>query len=106
MPFTCWKEGRVEGKTGSRQSRRRSEASFLQEKIFHLKGHQQLSIAKIILENIEQHAGNVKSITMAASCSVCSRSDANYICPRCNARYCSVNCYKNHSTQCTDTFYR
>ncbi|KAH7622217.1 putative Zinc finger HIT domain-containing protein 2 [Nannochloris sp. 'desiccata'] len=43
---------------------------------------------------------------MAASCSVCSRSDANYICPRCNARYCSVDCYKNHSTQCTDTFYR
>lgn len=40
------------------------------------------------------------------SCRVCSAESAQYVCPRCNIRYCSLDCYKNHSTDCTQKFYR
>lgn len=42
----------------------------------------------------------------AMQCRVCRRQAAEYTCPRCNARYCSVDCYQQHSERCTEGFYR
>ncbi|KAF0930474.1 hypothetical protein E2562_032901 [Oryza meyeriana var. granulata] len=39
-------------------------------------------------------------------CRVCQKQFAQYTCPRCNARYCSLPCYKGHSVQCTESFMR
>ncbi|WVZ57406.1 hypothetical protein U9M48_007794 [Paspalum notatum var. saurae] len=39
-------------------------------------------------------------------CRVCQKQFAQYTCPRCNSRYCSLLCYKGHSTQCTESFMR
>ncbi|ONL99289.1 Zinc finger HIT domain-containing protein 2 [Zea mays] len=39
-------------------------------------------------------------------CRVCQKQFAQYTCPRCNARYCSLSCYKGHSVQCTESFMR
>ncbi|KAK3156939.1 hypothetical protein QOZ80_2AG0114080 [Eleusine coracana subsp. coracana] len=39
-------------------------------------------------------------------CRVCQKQFAQYTCPRCNTRYCSLPCYKGHSVQCTESFMR
>ncbi|XP_066346059.1 uncharacterized protein [Miscanthus floridulus] len=39
-------------------------------------------------------------------CRVCQKQFAQYTCPRCNARYCSLSCYKGHCVQCTESFMR
>ncbi|EFJ07159.1 hypothetical protein SELMODRAFT_186341 [Selaginella moellendorffii] len=39
-------------------------------------------------------------------CRICQKQYANYTCPRCNLRYCSLQCYKGHSVQCTEAFSR
>ena len=38
-------------------------------------------------------------------CHVCTTSKSKYVCPRCNAPYCSLLCYKKHSVECTEEFY-
>ncbi|KAH7686876.1 putative Zn-finger protein [Dioscorea alata] len=39
-------------------------------------------------------------------CHVCRKQFSQYTCPRCNSRYCSLQCYKRHSTRCTESFMR
>ncbi|XP_068650887.1 uncharacterized protein [Aristolochia californica] len=39
-------------------------------------------------------------------CRVCEKQFSQYTCPRCNTRYCSLPCYKNHSLHCTESFMR
>ena len=39
-------------------------------------------------------------------CHVCTRSFAQNTCPKCRCRYCSLACYKSHSSGCTEAFYR
>ncbi|KAI8533617.1 hypothetical protein RHMOL_Rhmol10G0023400 [Rhododendron molle] len=39
-------------------------------------------------------------------CRVCQKQFSQYTCPRCNARYCSLHCYKSHSLRCTESFMR
>lgn len=36
----------------------------------------------------------------------CLTQFSRYICPRCNITYCSLPCYKQHSSGCTEAFYR
>eukprot|EP00891_Asterochloris_glomerata_P008977 jgi/Astpho2/8977/fgenesh1_pg.00133_%23_30_t len=36
----------------------------------------------------------------------CHQQWARYTCPRCNLRYCSLPCYKEHDQRCTEGFYR
>jgi len=31
----------------------------------------------------------------SAKCKFCAAADGCYTCPRCNSRYCSVNCYRS-----------
>ncbi|CAN6324800.1 unnamed protein product [Urochloa humidicola] len=44
--------------------------------------------------------------TTRVICRVCQKQFAQYTCPRCNSRYCSLPCYKGHSLQCTESFMR
>ncbi|XP_042482411.1 zinc finger HIT domain-containing protein 2-like [Macadamia integrifolia] len=39
-------------------------------------------------------------------CRVCQKQFSQYTCPRCNSRYCSLQCYKAHSLRCTESFMR
>ncbi|KAL0913101.1 hypothetical protein M5K25_016533 [Dendrobium thyrsiflorum] len=39
-------------------------------------------------------------------CRVCQKQFSRYTCPRCNTRYCSLECYKRHSLRCTESFMR
>ncbi|XP_042403438.1 zinc finger HIT domain-containing protein 2-like isoform X2 [Zingiber officinale] len=39
-------------------------------------------------------------------CRVCQKQFSQYTCPRCNSRYCSLQCYKRHSLRCTESFMR
>ncbi|VFQ98367.1 unnamed protein product [Cuscuta campestris] len=39
-------------------------------------------------------------------CRVCQKQFSLYTCPRCNTRYCSLQCYKSHSLRCTESFMR
>ena len=39
-------------------------------------------------------------------CHVCQREVSKYQCPRCNAPYCSLPCYKRHGQGCTESFYK
>jgi hypothetical protein len=42
---------------------------------------------------------------IAVSCLCrCTRQYARYTCPRCRLRYCSKDCYQQHSQQCTESF--
>ncbi|RHY73946.1 hypothetical protein DYB30_009006 [Aphanomyces astaci] len=39
-------------------------------------------------------------------CGVCRENQSKYTCPRCNAVYCGVPCYKKHGISCTEEFYK
>ncbi|CAD5170448.1 unnamed protein product [Musa acuminata subsp. malaccensis] len=39
-------------------------------------------------------------------CRVCQKQFSQYTCPRCNSRYCSLQCYKRHNLRCTESFTR
>lgn len=39
-------------------------------------------------------------------CLVCHKQFSLYTCPRCNVRYCSLPCYKSHSSRCLESFNR
>ncbi len=41
-----------------------------------------------------------------AICKVCDENESKYICPRCEAPYCSLPCYKAHSADCLESFYK
>lgn len=42
----------------------------------------------------------------AQLCAVCKRNTSRYACPKCNAPYCCVTCYRAHGELCTEAFYR
>ncbi|KAF6153668.1 hypothetical protein GIB67_000901 [Kingdonia uniflora] len=44
--------------------------------------------------------------TTKTICRVCQKQFSQYTCPRCNSRYCSLQCYKTHSLRCTESFMR
>ncbi|GAX83028.1 hypothetical protein CEUSTIGMA_g10455.t1 [Chlamydomonas eustigma] len=39
-------------------------------------------------------------------CRVCIKQYSKYVCPKCNITYCSLACFKQHSSSCTESFYR
>jgi HIT zinc finger len=54
-----------------------------------------------------------RTVTSAMICQVCDEHrDAPYTCPKCRIPYCSVACYRNHTTTssqtdgCTESFYQ
>ncbi|XP_033117229.1 zinc finger HIT domain-containing protein 2-like [Anneissia japonica] len=40
-------------------------------------------------------------------CKLCLKETAKYVCPRCNVRYCSLDCYKSSlHADCSESFYK
>ncbi|CAO3577344.1 unnamed protein product [Absidia cylindrospora] len=61
------------------------------------------------LQIIDQEDSNTKSSPTSQQplCYICQEKASNYICPRCNLRYCSLACYKDQKHgSCTETFYK
>lgn len=58
-------------------------------------------------KDIEQFGENYsKNINFKIyNCELCGKQ-SNYTCPKCKIKYCSLNCYKKHSENCTETFYK
>eukprot|EP00657_Telonema_sp_P-1_P000840 TRINITY_DN1166_c0_g1_i1.p1 TRINITY_DN1166_c0_g1~~TRINITY_DN1166_c0_g1_i1.p1 ORF type:complete len:140 (-),score=55.57 TRINITY_DN1166_c0_g1_i1:71-490(-) len=52
------------------------------------------------------HGAKLMEPPTSRVCLVCQRQYSKYTCPRCNAPYCSVQCYKGHSERCTECFYQ
>lgn len=46
------------------------------------------------------------NLPLRTICHVCHKQFSHYTCPRCNSRYCSLQCYKSHSNRCTESFMR
>ncbi|KAI7886011.1 hypothetical protein K492DRAFT_203559, partial [Lichtheimia hyalospora FSU 10163] len=47
------------------------------------------------------------STTNQVLCNICQKQFSNYVCPRCNLRYCSLACYKDlEHAECTESFYK
>ena len=45
--------------------------------------------------------------TDASGCQLCLKKLSKYTCPRCNVKYCSVECYRSRKhVQCSETFYK
>ncbi|KAI8078692.1 uncharacterized protein BX664DRAFT_362268 [Halteromyces radiatus] len=50
---------------------------------------------------------NLNQTTHQPLCYICQKQSSNYICPRCNLRYCSLSCYKHQQhASCTESFYK
>ncbi|KAJ3682130.1 hypothetical protein LUZ60_014703 [Juncus effusus] len=58
----------------------------------------------VISESSAQSSSSFSDLRII--CRVCQKQFSQYTCPRCNTRYCSLNCYKNHSVRCTESFMR
>ena len=42
-----------------------------------------------------------------SGCQLCLKKLSKYTCPRCNVKYCSVECYRSRKhVQCSETFYK
>jgi hypothetical protein len=54
----------------------------------------------------EEKASGVAIGANSRICGTCTREYAKYTCPRCNAPYCSMPCYKLHSDGCTEEFFK
>ncbi|GAQ90932.1 hypothetical protein KFL_007030050 [Klebsormidium nitens] len=55
---------------------------------------------------IQPQGDNAGAPDVRIICRVCQKQWSKYACPRCNVRYCSLPCYKAHSSRCTEGFYR
>lgn len=57
-----------------------------------------------------QHVSTCKDFdcgSMRLIPSSCQKQFSNYVCPRCNLRYCSLACYKDlQHAECTESFYK
>uniref|UniRef100_M4BGI4 HIT-type domain-containing protein n=1 Tax=Hyaloperonospora arabidopsidis (strain Emoy2) TaxID=559515 RepID=M4BGI4_HYAAE len=48
---------------------------------------------------------SLTNASLSRFCHVCTTREARYTCPRCNASYCCVDCYRSHGTSCTEPFF-
>ena len=39
-------------------------------------------------------------------CFCCKKKEAKYVCPKCKVPYCSIKCYKDHNSDCSEEFYK
>ena len=50
---------------------------------------------------------NIPAFTEATGCQLCLKYLSKYTCPRCNVKYCSLECYKSRKhVQCSEMFYK
>lgn len=55
--------------------------------------------------DIQPETLNSTTLVTCDPCEVCCAHHSRYTCPKCNIRYCSVVCYREHG-ECTEDFYR
>ena len=60
------------------------------------------------MDETKQFLEPVSSDTDCPSvCPLCLKQPSKYTCPRCNTRYCSVDCYKSEKHRdCSEMFYK
>ncbi|CAB4398142.1 unnamed protein product [Rhizophagus irregularis] len=62
------------------------------------------------LFNITSHdldEENTQEGSKARNCGICKKQVSKYTCPRCDIKYCSLDCYKNEiHSHCTESFYK
>ena len=47
------------------------------------------------------------AITDSSGCQLCLKKLSKYTCPRCNVKYCSLECYRSRKhSQCSESFYK
>lgn len=69
--------------------------------------HQPLHGAAAAMQRlVVNDAAQIASPSAHRVCHVCQRERARYTCPRCQAPYCGLACYKEHGTECTESFFR
>eukprot|EP00581_Thalassiosira_minuscula_P014589 CAMPEP_0183715302 /NCGR_PEP_ID=MMETSP0737-20130205/9586_1 /TAXON_ID=385413 /ORGANISM="Thalassiosira miniscula, Strain CCMP1093" /LENGTH=435 /DNA_ID=CAMNT_0025944393 /DNA_START=6 /DNA_END=1310 /DNA_ORIENTATION=+ len=58
--------------------------------------------------NPQTSSGSDPTISIIRQCSTCHKNKGRYSCPKCNAPYCSVACYRQHdeNNSCTESFYK
>ncbi|XP_059655926.1 uncharacterized protein LOC132302935 [Cornus florida] len=60
----------------------------------------------IITSDTPSSSSHLNPSSSRIICHVCQKQFSQYTCPRCNSRYCSLQCYKSHSLRCTESFMR
>ena len=60
----------------------------------------------IRLEN-DEVKNEIPIFSEASGCQLCLKKLSKYTCPRCNVKYCSLECYRSRKhIQCSETFYK
>ena len=61
-----------------------------------------IEFLSLITEIAEETRGRIMSL-----CKFCATADRRFTCPRCNADYCSLACYRSRDHQdCSEQFYK
>lgn len=61
--------------------------------------------AAVKLRQGDEQGADLHMTSRVRVCRICTQNEARYTCPKCNAAYCSVGCYKTHGESCTEQFY-
>uniref|UniRef100_A0AAV1U0Y9 HIT-type domain-containing protein n=1 Tax=Peronospora matthiolae TaxID=2874970 RepID=A0AAV1U0Y9_9STRA len=58
-----------------------------------------------VSSSLVSESPSLTNASLSRICHVCTTREAKYTCPRCNASYCCVDCYRSHGTSCTEPFF-
>ncbi|KAI9311194.1 hypothetical protein BX666DRAFT_1998846 [Dichotomocladium elegans] len=59
------------------------------------------------LQIVERNEDEIPVKTSEILCQICQKQFSNYLCPRCNLRYCSLACYRDgQHADCAESFYK
>ncbi|GBC06352.1 hypothetical protein RclHR1_06790006 [Rhizophagus clarus] len=59
------------------------------------------------ITSLDSDEKNIKEGSKTQICGICKKQVSKYTCPRCDIKYCSLNCYKNEiHSHCTESFYK
>lgn len=89
-----------------------------------MKGYLEKSLEAIIRSLLAQFSKDLKSVLCSfldmevkfkekhgfgiiqLLCPCCKKKQARYVCPKCKVPYCCIGCYKAHSEECPEEFYK
>jgi hypothetical protein len=64
------------------------------------------SSSAVGIADVQPDGASTDLLLVSATRPCACGSRAKYTCPRCQAPYCSLACYKTHSNMCSEAFYR
>ena len=60
-----------------------------------------------MVDDIRLNDDDIPAFADGSGCQLCLKKLSKYTCPRCNVKYCSVECYRGRKhVQCSETFYK